>query len=161
MSNARDDEALSWAGDDDPTLDGGTPASAPALPDGFTPLGRGSDDVGHIESDGTITPAGERGPLSNAVLVTLGVLGGVYALYVIGWIIGGLRLQDTANFLVSPVGYTAAFWLAIAAPLLWFITAFVLTRSAKAWVRIAALVAGLALLIPWPFILVGAVGAVS
>ncbi len=155
MSNGRDDDALRWDGDDDPTLE----AAAPALPTGFTAVGRGADEVGRIEEDGTITPAGERPPMGGAVLVTLGVIGGVYALYTIGWVIGGLRLQGTANFLVSPVGYGAALWLAIAAPLLWFVAAFVLTRRSKTWVRVAALVAGLALLVPWPFILVGTIGA--
>ena len=159
MNSGRDDHALSWDGDDDPTMDLGGPA--PALPDGFTAVGRGSDDVGHINDDGTITPAGEPAPLGSAALVTLGVIGGIYALYVIGWIIGGVRLQDTANFLVSPVGYGAALWLAVAAPILWFVTAFVLTRAAKSWIRISALVAGLALMVPWPFILVGAVGTVA
>lgn len=161
MSTGRDDDALSWEGDDDPTLDVGAPATAPALPEGFTAVGRGSADVGRIDEDGTVIPAGEPAPLGNALLVTLGVIGGVYALYVIGWIIGGLRLQGTANFLVSPVGYGGALWLAVAAPALWFATAYLLTRGSAPWVRIAWLVAGLALLVPWPFILVGAVGAVA
>lgn len=161
MSTGRDDDALSWGGDDDPTLDVGGAAAPPALPDGYTAVGRGSDDVGHIAHDGTVTAAGDPAPLGNAMLVTLGIVGGVYALYVIGWIIGGVRLQGTANFLVSPAGYSAALWLAVASPALWFLAVFVLTRASKPWVRVAWLVAGLALLVPWPFILVGAVGSVA
>ena len=76
-------------------------------------------------------------------------------------IVGGLRLQGTAQFLVSPVGYQAALWLAIAAPLLWFVAAYVLSRTARTWVRLVWLVAGLVLLVPWPFVMVGAVGAVA
>jgi hypothetical protein len=34
----------------------------------------------------------------------------------------------------------------------------VLSRTAKAWVRLVWLVAGLVLLVPWPFVMVGAVG---
>lgn len=157
-SSGRDEDALSWGGDDDPTLDVG--AAAPALPDGFTAVGRGSDRVGHLDADGTRTPD-EPARLGNAVLVALGVIGGVYALYVIGWVIGGIRLQGTASFLVSPVGYSAALWLAAAAPVVWFAAVYALTRVTKSWVRLAWLVAGLALLVPWPFILVGTIGAVA
>ncbi|QRY40899.1 DNA polymerase III subunit gamma/tau [Microbacterium hominis] len=177
MSTPRDDDALSWDGDDDPTLDvghrpgadtavaDGAPieddepaAESLALPDGYTAVGKGSAEVGRIEADGTVTMPDESAQLSNAMLVTVGILAGAYLLFTIGWIIGGLRLQGTAQFLVSPVGYTVAFWLAVAAPALWFLTVFVLTRLAKAWVRVLLLLGGLALLVPWPFILVGAVG---
>lgn len=180
VTTGRDDDALSWGGDDDPTLEvGARPApaddappaaglaqsSAPsasdeplALPGGYTAVGRGSDDVGRIHDDGTVVMSGERVPMSNALLVTLGIVAGVYLLYTIGWIIGGLRLQGTAQFLVSPVGYQFALLLAIVAPALWFVAVFVLTRAAKVWLRIVWLVGGLALLIPWPFIMVGAVG---
>lgn len=173
MTTRRDDDALHWEGDDDPTLDvGAAPAPGPlpehheddaplALPDGFTPLGRGSDQVGRIDADGTVVMPGDRAPLSNTMLVLLGVVGGVALLYTIGWVVGGLRLQGTAEFLVSPIGYRVAFWLAVAAPALWFVTALVLTRTSKTWIRVAALVAGFALLVPWPFIMVGAVGAVA
>lgn len=187
MSTGRDDDALSWGGDDDPTLDVGrtaTPAptgsaepteradergaaggtdAPPALPDGFTAVGRGSAEVGRIEVgrievDGAVTEAPADPQLSNAMLVTLGILGGIFLLFTIGWIIGGLRLQGTAQFLVSPLGYSVAFWLAVAAPAVWLLTVFLLTRASKAWVRLVWLIGGLALLVPWPFILVGAIG---
>jgi len=96
--------------------------------------------------------------LSNVALVTIGIIAGIYLLYTIGWIVGGSRLAGTAQFLVSPVGYQFALWLAIAAPALWFGTAYALTRGTKTWIRVLWLAAGLALLVPWPFIMVGAVG---
>ena len=166
MSTGRDDDALRWDGDDDPTLVSSQSSAAPkedplALPDGFTAVGKDSEKVGRIEADGAVVMPGERAPLSNTVLLTLGVLAGVYLLFTIGWIVGGLRLQGTAQFLVSPVGYQAALWLAIAAPLLWFVAAYVLSRTARTWVRLVWLVAGLVLLVPWPFVMVGAVGAVA
>lgn len=164
MSTGRDDDALRWDGDDDPTLDDGVRAAAEeplALPDGFTAVGKDSDRVGRIERDGTVVMPGDHLPMSNATLVTLGIIGGAYLLFTIGWIVGGLRLQGTAQFLVSPVGYQAALWLAIAAPLLWFVAAYVLSRTARTWVRLVWLVAGLVLLVPWPFVMVGAVGAVA
>ncbi|MFT4052530.1 MAG: DNA polymerase III subunit gamma/tau [Microbacterium sp.] len=173
-ADAGDDDALSW-GDDDPTLHVGgraaqeqPPATAqgqqpaqgrpPALPDGFTAVGKGSDEVGRLDADGTVRMPGEQPPLSNAMLVTLGILAGAYALFTIGGVVGGLRLEGTAQFLVSPIGYRFSFWLAVAAPALWFGTTYLLTRGSKAWVRLSWLVGGFALLIPWPFVMIGAVG---
>ena len=63
---------------------------------------------------------GEREPMGNATLITLGILGGVYLIYAIGWVIGGLRLQGRAEYLVTDVMYQGSFWLAVLAPLLWF-----------------------------------------
>lgn len=173
MTSGRDDDALTWDGDDDPTLVAPRRSAAPdrvpddvpaepvALPDGYTAVGKGSGEVGRIESDGSVVMPGDPQPLSNVLLVTLGIIAGIFLLYTIGWIVGGLRLQGTADFLVSPVGYRFAFWLAVAAPALWFVTVFLLTRTAKAWARVLWLVGGLLLLVPWPFIMVGAIGAVA
>lgn len=172
MTPGRHDDALAWDGDDDPTLDVGlardkkaeiadAAPSAPAptaLPDGYTAVGKGSGQVGRVAEDGTITLPGEKAPIGNAALVTIGVLGGVYALYTVGWIIGGLRLQGTAEFLIAVGAFQFGLWLAVAAPVLWFVTTYLLTRGAKTWVRIAWLAAGAALLIPWPFIMTGAIG---
>jgi hypothetical protein len=178
MSRSTDDDALAWGGDDDPTLDvrsdatrapdrpaaagdeveAPTPDADPVLPAGYTAVGKGSDDVGRINPDGSVTMPNERMPMGNATLITLGILGGVYLLYSIGWIIGGLRLQGRAQYLVTDVMYQGSFWLAVLAPLLWFGTVFLLTLRSKPWVRIAWLVAGVALLLPWPFVLIGAVG---
>ena len=167
MSPDRDDDALSWSGDDDPTLDAGTATAVPpampkdrptALPEGFTALGKGSGDVGKISENGSVTMPAERAPMSNAVLISLGIVGGFYALYAIGWLIGGLRLQGRANYLVTDVMFQGSLWLSVIAPLLWFATVFLVTRNARTWVRLAWLIAGVILLVPWPFIMTGAVG---
>lgn len=173
MSTGRDDDALSWDGDDDPTLvaprrsrtpdraRGDDDAVPVALPEGFTAVGKGSTEDGRIAPDRPVEPADSTsgpGPMSNVTLVTLGIMGGIFLLFTIGWVVGGLRLQGTADFLVSPVGYRFAFWLAVCAPALWFVAVLVLTRASKAWVRVLWLVAGLVLLVPWPFVMVGAVG---
>lgn len=187
-----DDEALSWDGDDDPTLDVGTAPSAQAgpveagaaptdpvdadapratavLPEGYTAIGRGSDAVGRADDvartddaegvdDGRGGAPVEREPLGNATLITLGILGGVYLLFAIGWAIGGLRLQGRAAYLVTDIMFQGSFWLAVLSPLLWFATVFLLTSGSRTWVRIVWLVAGAALLLPWPFVMIGAVG---
>ena len=171
MTDPRDDDALSWGGDDDPTLDTGVPrreaersgrrdaddkTASASLPDGFTAVGRGSEALAHdAESD---EPA-ERPALGNAALVGLGILGGIYLLFTVGWFIGGSRLQEVAPLLlVSPAAYVPAFWLAVLAPAIWFGVTLLLTRSSAAWVRFVWLAAGAVLLVPWPFIMIGAVG---
>lgn len=185
MARGTDDDALAWDGDDDPTLDVGsapadpanadadvdldaddeapvapatTDAEPTALPAGFTAVGKGSDEVGRVHADGSVTMPGEREPMGNVTLIALGILGGVYLIYAIGWAIGGLRLQGRAAYLVTDVMYQGSFWLAVLAPILWFATVFLLTLRSKPWVRFAWLIAGVALLLPWPFILIGAVG---
>lgn len=178
----RDDDALSWDGDDDPTLDLGAsgdnaaentsepeadpadvdPPAATSLPDGFTAVGKGSETVGpSAPVPAEVTPgatAAQPAPMGNGELIGLGILGGVYALFAIGWIIGGLRVQDWRPFLVTDAMYQGSLWLAVLSPVLWFVTVFLLTRASRAWVRFAWLAAGVVLLVPWPFVLIGAVG---
>lgn len=174
MPTGRDDEALSW-GDDDPTLDVGArsiddsretarPAVADAavLPEGYTSVGRGSEALAAHEPDAerAVDASAEPSepPMGNVELVSLGVIGGFSVLYAVGWLIGGLRLQGTAEFLVAPLAYQVSLWLAVVAPLVWFATVLVLTRGSRLWVRFAWLIGGIVLLVPWPFIMVGAIG---
>ncbi|KRA23650.1 DNA polymerase III subunit gamma/tau [Microbacterium sp. Root61] len=174
MSDRRDD-ALSWDGDDDPTLDAGRAPVAPPtadddaevggaveLPEGFQAVGKGAATVAGpttaVDASADAGDAPGAAPLGNVALITLGVLGGVYLLWTLGWIVGGLRLQGTAEFLVAPVAYQVALWLAVLAPPLWFATVFVLTRGAKTWLRVVWLLAGVVLLVPWPFVMIGTVG---
>jgi len=174
VTTGRDDDALNWDGDDDPTLDhggaaeasAGPAASAPAssatdLPMGFTAVGKGSESLGSPElaaTESDVTTAAPGAPMGNGALVASGVIGGVYALYAIGWLIGGLRLQGKAQYLVLDVMYQGSLWLAVLAPLLWFGTTFLLTRASRAWVRFAWLAVGIVLLLPWPFVMIGAIG---
>lgn len=166
MSEPRDDDALSWGGDDDPTLAVGRAAaaddvSAPVteLPDGYTAVGKGSDAVAR-EPDGAHSVTTEHSAQSgNAALVTLGILVGVYILFTLGWVLGGLRLQAVAPaLLVSPAAYVPFFWLAVLVPAIWFGTTMLLTRRSARWVRFSWLFTGAVLLVPWPFIMIGVVG---
>ena len=52
-------------------------------------------------------------------------------LYAVGWIIGGLRLQGRAQYLVTDVMYQGSLWLAVLAPVLWFATMFLLTCAPR------------------------------
>lgn len=166
-SNSKED-GLSWEGDDH--LD------APVLPSGWKAVGKGSEPAppaeqpaspasvdrapGHSRTEETTseTDAVEPG-LSTAALLGLGALGGVYLLYTIGWVIGGLRMQDLARLIVSDAMYVPWFIFAVAAPALWFLTTWVLTRGKATWLRLLVLLAGAVLLVPWPFVMMGALGA--
>lgn len=168
------DDALSWDGDDGVAPKARTPkrsesdastpgghADDPALPDGWNAVGRGSEAVGRVEGDGTVTMPDEQEAthLSTAMLLTLGVVGGVYLLYSIGWVVGGLRLKPLANLIVADSMYVPWFVLAVAAPALWFLVVWVLTRAKATWIRIGLLLLGVVLLVPWPFVTVGVIGS--
>ncbi|MBC7725536.1 MAG: hypothetical protein H7146_12470 [Burkholderiaceae bacterium] len=137
MTSDRDDDALSWGGEaEDPSyLDG--PAAA-------------ADDAPAIVEALPATSA-----LSSVLLVTYGILGGVYLLYSVGWIISIQRDTFTASNLFFEIMYQLGEFLAIAAPVLWIFLAFLLTRDRRAVLRLAWLVGGIVLLAPWPFILSG------
>ncbi|MGJ0387980.1 hypothetical protein [Microbacterium sp. CGR1] len=167
------DDALSWDGDE-----GGSPtrpapkkpakasreraesaqtqgeANDPALPEGWNAVGKGSAAVGRIENEDDE----DQQPLSTAMLLILGIVGGVYLLYSVGWVVGGLRLKPLANFFVADAMFLPWFVLAVAAPLLWFLASWVLTRGKAGWIRVSALLLGVVLLVPWPFVTVGAIG---
>lgn len=151
---SRDDDALSWAGDDDPTL-----VSAPAVEPAPPTSQRRRDEPAEAASDeaADLGVDGSAGGLSNTALIALGVLGGVYLLYSIGWFVGGMRVHNLSGLLgIEAAVSVPVLVLAVAAPALWFVATYALTRSSRAWVRFVWLVAGALLLVPWPFATLGA-----
>ncbi|MDQ1128315.1 DNA polymerase III subunit gamma/tau [Microbacterium sp. SORGH_AS_0888] len=176
----RDDDALSW-GDDDPTLDTGAaeepdewdekpatalPTAAPRRtvtavvtnPDGST----STREVVHPHADdrrASTKPKADAdtapAPLGNVALVLFGVLGGVYALFAVGWYLAGSRYYGFAYFSVEPAGYIAAWALATAAPVAWFAAVLVLAAKRPVWLRLVLLVVGALVLLPWPFLSTG------
>ncbi|MFT4157545.1 MAG: hypothetical protein QM630_06405 [Microbacterium sp.] len=100
----------------------------------------------------------DRG-LSTPMLLMLGVVGGIYLLYSAGWLIGGMRLKPLAGLIVSDAMFLPWYVLAIAAPAIWFLAVWVLTRRAASWVRGMLLFLGVVLLVPWPFVTVGVIGS--
>lgn len=151
---SRDDDALSWAGDDDPTL-----VSAPAVEPAPPTSQRRRDEPAEAASDeaADLGVDGSAGGLSNTALIALGVLGGVYLLYSIGWFVGGMRVHNLSGLLgIEAAVSVPVLVLAVAAPAIWFVVTYALTRSSRAWVRFVWLVAGALLLVPWPFATLGA-----
>ncbi|MEW1973555.1 hypothetical protein AB0301_00520 [Microbacterium profundi] len=155
------DDALTWEGDDDRPTTRSTPEAEQktTLPRGWNAVGKRSETVGRTRNEGTLSDPGERPPLSTPMLLLVGIVGGIYLLYTVGWIVGGLTLQSSAMFLIPDVMYQVALWAAVLAPALWFVAVWVLTRRSHSWVRVAGLLGGVLLLVPWPFVMTGAVGA--
>ena len=153
-----DDDALSWDGDDDPTLDTGAPASAAKPGAGTSTPQPDAATAPPSNSEAAPPTAEERAPMGNAMLITIGVLAGFYAIFTVGWVIGGLRLRDAAHYAVADVAFQGPLWLSVLAPALWFSTVYLLTRGTESWMRLMWLVVGAILLVPWPFVMVGAVG---
>lgn len=171
------DDALRWEGDEPDEPDAAAKNAPPAVPRAQasagdaqkgervgesaagTPVARaatgGATSAAEVETDADDEPAG----IGNAALVFYGIIGGVYLLFAVGWIVGGFRLRPRASLLLVDWMYFPWMWLAALAPVLWFATAWVLTRGRATWIRVVALIAGAALLVPWPFVMFGTVGA--
>lgn len=154
-SDRPDDDALRWDGDDE--LD--------ALPKGWRAVGKGADriPVGAPSDEGALEGTLHDAPdahdetsstFSNASLLGIGILAGVYLLYTIGWFVGAGRIAPVAPVLLGgDLPFRILTWLAIAAPFVWFVVTFVLTLRSRTWVRFAWLGAGALLLVPWPLVM--------
>lgn len=139
MTADQDDDALSWAGDTDPTL-----AATPAKTEP-------ADTKTELIVDPPVKPA-----TSSLQLVTYGIIAGAYLIYTLGWVVSIQRLN--AARVVSTEALNAAMFglgeiLAMASPAIWFGAAFLLTRGRKPIVRLLWVLVGLIAVLPWPFVL--------
>ncbi|WP_309068417.1 hypothetical protein [Microbacterium sp.] len=156
-----DDDALSWDGDED--LRSPAPKEkSRSLPRGRRAVGRGSDGVPTARADDTEAPEpeAEPEPMGNAALIGVGVLAGIYTLYAVGWALGSFRLRDvqTAGGGVADVMFQAAMLLGMLSPVIWFFVTMHVTRRGPRWKRFVGLAIGIVLLVPWPFVMMGAIG---
>lgn len=175
VSTPRDDDALSWDGDDDPTLDVGEkhvptrPAGGesrvepePLQPEasGPAPVTRhpepvAPEPVAPEATDDDGPDAAHAAPLGNVGLVGIGMVAATFLLFAIGWLLAGLRL----NGLGLPIPSVTVIALTIGAalaPVVWFVAVLALTRSWRTWQRFLLLIVGIVLLVPWPFLSLGA-----
>lgn len=176
MTRDPDDDALSWAGDDDPTLSANPAASGavddaqPALAPGWKVVGEpgtvrdGAEGDG-AESDETVAvdgddenSAADAVAASSAALIVLGVLGGVYLLYTVGWVITAGRVPNGSVDVVGGFMFDLGLWLAALAPALWFALSLWLTEVGSRW-RLFWLLLGVLVLLPVPFVVGVGVGA--
>jgi len=137
MSADRDEDALAWAGDDDPSL------AAEAQASRLT-----------VDSDAETAPVSRQTP--GVLLVTYGVLGGIYLIYTFGWLLSLQRFIDIRSVSPDPlteIMFQFGAFLVLASPAVWFGAIFLLTRGQKPLSRLAWLLVGLIAVLPWPFIL--------
>ncbi|MEV1130178.1 DNA polymerase III subunit gamma/tau [Agromyces sp. NPDC049794] len=154
MARDSDDEALRWEGDDDPTLAPGWKTVGQPVPLAGAPAGERAEGAAADEAGGKTAATDAPRQAGSAELVILGVLGGVYLLYAIGWLI---TATTPAPALADPVAqfmYGLGRWLAVAAPALWFGTVLWLAAEHRR-ARLIWLIAGAVLLVPVPFLLRG------
>lgn len=153
-SDHPDDDALTWAGDPEPTAPpvrstGPAEPATPKVAGGWKVVGK----PGRVATPEADKP---REQMSSVALVAFGILAGVYLLYTIGWLIATQRDAAAPTDLVGAAMYTVGLWLAVLAPALWIGATFWLTRaSGSLRARFIALVIGAIVLIPWPFIVGG------
>jgi hypothetical protein len=173
VSTPRDDDALSWGGDDDPTLDVGDkrapdPFAEPvAGPEPLVPQPPASDApptreaprapeaAASVDSPSDATPdAAHSAPLGNVGLVGIGMVAATFLLFALGWLLSGRQLQSL-GIPIPDVTVVAMTIGATLAPIVWFVTVLVLTRSWRTWQRFLLLILGIVLLVPWPFLSMG------
>lgn len=189
VSTPRDDDALSWGGDDDPTLDVGEkratevrpsdpvqpvssepePLQPAAEPEPLQPAARSASRTPQMAASAVHDDPADAGPavddhdadadssapLGNVGLVGIGMVAATFLLFALGWLLAGLRLRSLGLPIpdVTVIALTAG---AVLAPLVWFVAVLVLTRAWRTWQRFLLLIVGIVLLVPWPFLSVGA-----
>ncbi|MFC5928648.1 DNA polymerase III subunit gamma/tau [Cryobacterium melibiosiphilum] len=162
MNAKSDDDALSWAGENDPTLAPGDTPSRPELADGWsTPATPSTTPDGFRDDSRAVTgpqAAQVASAGASATLVIMGILAGVYLLYTIGWFIGVNRITNPIADPVSEFMFSLGAWLAVAAPIVWFGVTYWLTAS-RPRIRLLWLLLGVVLLAPVPFIFGSGAGA--
>ena len=132
-----DDAALAWAGDEKPVA----PASRPVGP---------ASPVVAAEQ-----PAAKQ-QMPAPLLVTYGILAGAYLLYTVGWAFSVQRYNAAVPTSPEPLNafmFGLGEILALLAPALWFGAALLLSRGRKPIVRLLALLIGLLVTLPLPFVL--------
>ena len=155
MPRDTDDEALTWAGDDEPAPSSATaPAAKASAPS--PKVAPGWRVVGKPGAPAVASDTQPRTQMGSVALVVHGILGGMYLLYVIGWLIAAQRDSAAPADIVGSVMYTIGLWFAVLAPALWFGTVLWLTRGAvSSRTRLIALAVGVVVLIPVPFLVGG------
>jgi hypothetical protein len=144
-----EDEALRWEGDDDATLAPGWRAVGTPVPVA-QPVDETADAAASADRDpDDVTEAADEP--GSAELVLLGVFGGVFLLYTLGWILTVLRVQNPATDPVGQFMFALGLWLAVLAPALWFGVTFTLTRG-RPKARLVWMLVGAVVLLPVAFV---------
>jgi hypothetical protein len=131
-----DDEALSWAGDEEQGR------AAPRLRQDVEPIA----DAGIAEEPEEAPGSGGR----RAATVGFAL---PYLVFTIGWILSVQQLASGATSLFAEILWQFGEFLAILSAPFWFATTLSLSRDSRPLVRVGWLALGLGVLVPWPFVL--------
>lgn len=141
-----------------------TPSGAPAEPQADEAALAGDPEAdGASPSEAVADPETDDAPeqASNAVLVLLGVFGGLYALYTWGWFVVAKAYADFNTTVAAGSGsfgqvlQQILFWATPFATVLWFLSAVLFLRRRAFWLGVA-LVLGAVVLLPLPMLVVSA-----
>ena len=151
MTPDEDDDALTWEGARDPSHYE-TPVAKPAkVSKPSAPALRQAQGPGNVEGEEP-EDSGAMGPVaSSALLISIGVFVGVYALYTVGWFVSWQRFTYTSTGQLEQIAFLIEEALAIVAAPVWFAAVILLTRTRRPVVRLLWLLIGALVLIPWPF----------
>ena len=160
MTSDPDDEGLSWGDEKDPTYvesSSQVRSDRPVVTPGHSAAERRAAAAARRQTSSTATagPDVDAEPVatSSVVLVVLGLLGGVYLLYTVGWFVSAQRnIALPVNAFDVVMTYVRE-GLSVAAPALWFACTLLFTRHSKPLLRVLWLVLGALVLIPLPFVL--------
>ena len=156
VSGEDDDEALTWAGARDPSHYE-TPEAKPARParpaKAKPATGTDADAVAKADAGIDQDEDDEPAPMSAVVLVCLGILGGIYGLYTVGWFVSWQRLIYVDSDALELAAFRVQQVLTILVPALWFGSTLYFTRGRRSMGRLLWLVVGALLLVPWSFVL--------
>jgi hypothetical protein len=143
-----EEDALSWAGDND-RLTTGSPVSPHTDARGASVVGPGkkSRKTPSVPDSSTATPG-----LSSAALIGFGIFGGVYLLYTVAWLITALRNPTEIADVLGNAMFQFGLWLAVASPAIWFGAVLFLGKEKNVATRVLFLLIGAVILIPWPYI---------
>ena len=143
--STHEDDALSWAGDED-RLVTGAPQSAKRDARGASSVNSSTKEAADGTDDNVQTG------LSSIALVGFGIFGGIYLLSSVAWLITALR---NPTQIADPLGngmFVLGLWLAVAAPSLWFAAVLYLGSHSSVSKRMMFLLLGAFVLIPWPYL---------
>jgi hypothetical protein len=140
MKAGDDEEALRWEGDVEPSA---------------VPETKAADVAPVSPAEPTVSEPAKPGT-SSFLLITYGIIAGAFLIYTLGWVAVLVGPRPASSDILGEVAYWFNVGLAIASPAIWFGAAFLLTRGRKSIVRLLALLLGLVVVLPWPFVILGA-----
>jgi hypothetical protein len=142
-----EEDALSWAGDDD-RLTTGSPLSAKRDASGASSVKKPRSKATSEDAATAVQPQ----TLSSAALIGFGIFGGIYLLFTVAWLITALRNPTQIADALGNAMFQFGLWLSVAAPAIWFGAVLYLGKDKKVATRLLFLLVGVAILIPWPYV---------